>query len=39
MELFGGGHTAQQACSGAGGGQLRHSARYGVTASRIQVQV
>ena len=35
--LFYGGHTEQEYCSGISDGQLRHSARYGVSASRIQV--
>ena len=37
--LFYGGHPEQEYCSGVSEGQLRHSARYGVSASRIQVAV
>ena len=37
--LFFGGHTEQECCSGISDGQLRHSARYGVSASRIQEKI
>ena len=34
--LFYGGHPEQEYCSGVSDGQLRHSARYGDSTSRIQ---